>query len=412
MTPTKKTIPRQFSYNTLYVNPLTDARHVRSCSEGIALEGHSNHSPVKLGDHRKENAHPNQERDAADGDDKENAAPKSWSAAVSKHSSNLKSLSTGKALNLKPSSLQFCMQMQDKDPNLGSKLRDPIGSENSHSVNIWDYSDSESAPASSWSTLPNRTLLCRPLPVDIGRCTCVIVRENSIDGVSGGTLYSLYTNEGKGRQDRKLAVAFCKRRNGKSIFTIAQSVKGLLSNGDDSYIGAVTANVMGSKYHIWDQGVSLDSVARGTKALLAVVTFVPTIATWTGSHRIMRAYIPKHQSMQLKNTTQVPHISGLPKDWEERRDRVHQLVSRVPHYNKISQQYELDFRDRGRAGLKIQRSVKNFQLNLEENGKQTILQLGRVGKSKYVMDYRYPLTGYQAFCICLASINTKLCCTV
>lgn len=238
------------------------------------------------------------------------------------------------------------------------------------------------------------------------------MREKSIDGVSGGTLYSLYTNEGKGRQDRKLAVAFCKRRNGKSIFTIAQSVKGLLSNGDDSYIGAVTANVMGSKYHIWDQGVSLDSVARGTKALLAVVTFVPTIATWTGSHRIMRAYIPKHQSMQLKNTTQVPHISGLPKDWEERRDRVHQLVSRVPHYNKISQQYELDFRDRGRAGLKIQRSVKNFQLNLEENGKQTILQLGRVGKSKYVMDYRYPLTGYQAFCICLASINTKLCCTV
>lgn len=31
----------------------------------------------------------------------------------------------------------------------------------------------------------------------------------------------------------------------------------------------------------------------------------------------------------------------------------------------------------------------NFYMNCQENGKQTILQLGRVGKSKYVMDYRY-----------------------
>ncbi|XP_031111421.1 tubby-like protein 4 [Ipomoea triloba] len=38
-----------------------------------------------------------------------------------------------------------------------------------------------------------RSLLCRPLPVDIGRCTCVIVKETSPDGFNGGTLYSLYT---------------------------------------------------------------------------------------------------------------------------------------------------------------------------------------------------------------------------
>ncbi|MCI24915.1 tubby-like protein 8-like, partial [Trifolium medium] len=83
-----------------------------------------------------------------------------------------------------------------------------------------------------------------------------------------------------------------------------------------------------------------------------------------------------------------------------------------PLYNKSTKQFELDYRDKGRAELGIQRSVKNFQLTLEENGKQTILQLGRVGKSTFVMDYRYPLTGYQAFCICLASIDAKLCCIV
>lgn len=59
--------------------------------------------------------------------------------------------------------------------------------------------------------------------------------------------------EGKGRQDRKLAVARHKRRNGKSELTIAQNMKGILSHSDDSFIGMVNANLMGSKYHIWDQ---------------------------------------------------------------------------------------------------------------------------------------------------------------
>lgn len=93
---------------------------------------------------------------------------------------------------------------------------------------------------------------------------------------------------------------------------------------------------------------------------------------------------------------QVQHIKGLPKDWEGRKEKVvDQLFSRAPHYNKvrrfksvsssintkpyvffmlifnflwlfiqISKQYELDFRERGRAEVRIQRSVKNFQLTM------------------------------------------------
>lgn len=95
---------------------------------------------------------------------------------------------------------------------------------------------------------------------------------------------------------------------------------------------------------------------------------------------------------------QIQHVSGLPQDWETKMDKVHKLSSRVPQYNKvrlqrekidpgqfisiwhecsvlnscllvlvlqISKQYELDFRERGRAGLRIKSSVKNFQLTLE-----------------------------------------------
>ncbi|KAL5554415.1 hypothetical protein UlMin_041816 [Ulmus minor] len=405
----------QSSYNSLYLNPLNDLKHNRSNSEGghAHLVSNLQQTPLILSSN-KENLVPNnnkKEIGVSGNDDKENiAAP--VNGFVPKNPTNLKSFSTG-CKALKPSSLQFCMQMNEPEKVFGgSRIWDPSESEHSSSLKIWDYSDSESAPASSWSTLPNKSLLCRPLPSDIGRCTCVIVKEASTEGWDGGTLYSLYTNEGRGRQDRKLAVANHKRRNGKSEFTVAQNMHGISSTKEDSFLGMVTANLIGSKYHIWDQGSSPNSRNKQSKSLIAVAAFMPTITTWTGSYRSIRAYVPKHQSMLLKSTTQVQHIKGLPNDWEEKKEKVHQLFSRVPEYNKISRQYELDYRDRGRAGLRVQSSVKNFQLSLEENGKQTILQLGRVGKSKYVMDYRYPLTGYQAFCICLASIDSKLCCTV
>ncbi|KAJ6713883.1 TUBBY-RELATED [Salix viminalis] len=402
----KPTLPNQSSYNSVYVNPLTDSKHHHTCSEGDLI--------TKAFTDNKENI----DNAAMSGVvDKENAVPNnskplsangSLSVLPKPKLSNMKSLSTGRVL--KPSSLQLCMQMNEPEKVFKAKIWDSVESEKSNSVNIWDYSDSEAAPASSWSSLPNRALLCRPLPLDIGRCTCVIMKEALPEGLDGGTLYSLYTNEGQGRQDRKLAIAHHKRRNGKSQFTIAQNLKGVFSSSDDSFVGNVTANLMGSKYHIWDQGGCVNS-KRGN-LLLAVVTFMPTIATWTGSYRSMRAYVPRYQSMQLKNTTLMQHVNGLARDWEGKTDKVHKLCSRTPRYNNMSKQYELDFRDRGRAGLRIQSSVKNFQLTMEENGKQTILQLGRVGKSKFVMDFRYPLTGYQAFCICLASMDSKLCCSM
>ncbi|KAK3152301.1 hypothetical protein QOZ80_2BG0157020 [Eleusine coracana subsp. coracana] len=327
---------------------------------------------------------------------------------------------------LKPSSLQLRMMDESSSSSSTSSSETavfvgPRGRELlpppppvSSSYAAWDLSDSESAPASSWATLPNRALLCRPLPLDVGRCTCVIARE-AATGARGVALYSLYTNEGQGRQDRKLAVARHRRRRGRSEFIVAQNQDGIFCTADKNFLGTVSANLVGSKYEIWGQGNRVDELKSQAKRLLGVAAFAPTITTLTGSFRSIRAWIPKNQSMQLKanNSAQIQHITGLPKDWQEKKSRADQLCSRAPFYNHITKRYELDFRERaGRMGYKVQTSVKNFQMTLEENGRQTVLQLGRVGKSKYIVDFRYPLTGYQAFCICLASIDSKLCCTL
>ncbi|KAE8776778.1 tubby-like protein 4 [Hordeum vulgare] len=333
-----------------------------------------------------------------------------------------------KAPPLKPSSLQARMEGEEAPlarataagmpvfvgPRGRELLPPPPPPPVSSSYEAWDLSDNEAAPAASWATLPNRALLCRPLPLDVGRCTCVVVREKAT-GARGVALYSLYTNEGQGRQDRKLAVARHRRRRGRSEFIVAQNQDGVFGSSDKNFLGTMGANLVGSRYQIWGQGNRADELKSQSKRLLGIIAFAPTIATLTGSFRSMRAWIPKNQSMQLRSNSsaQIQHVNGLPKDWQEKRSRAEQLCSRSPFYNNMTKRYELDFRERvGRMGYKVQTSVKNFQMTLEENGRQTILQLGRVGKSKYIMDFRYPLTGYQAFCICLASMDSKLCCTL
>ncbi|KAL2339082.1 hypothetical protein Fmac_013528 [Flemingia macrophylla] len=62
-------------------------------------------------------------------------------------------------------------------------------------------------------------------------------------------------------------------------------------------------------------------------------------------------------------------------------------------------------------------SVKNFQLAaLPENGHagpqedEVILQFGKVGKDLFTMDYRYPISAFQAFAICLSSFATTVAC--
>jgi hypothetical protein len=67
--------------------------------------------------------------------------------------SNMKSLSTGRVL--KPSSLLLGVQMNEPEKVFKSRVWNSVESENSSSVNIWDYSDAEDTPTSYWSTLPN-----------------------------------------------------------------------------------------------------------------------------------------------------------------------------------------------------------------------------------------------------------------
>ncbi|KAG6495236.1 tubby-like F-box protein 8 [Zingiber officinale] len=99
------------------------------------------------------------------------------------------------------------------------------------------------------------------------------------------------------------------------------------------------------------------------------------------------------------------------------------LHNKQPRWHEQLQCWCLNFR--GRVTIA---SVKNFQLIAATQpatataslatasqpaapGRDKILlQFGKVAKDTFTMDYRYPLSAFQAFAICLSSFDTKLAC--
>ncbi|MBA0829161.1 hypothetical protein Goarm_013781 [Gossypium armourianum] len=97
------------------------------------------------------------------------------------------------------------------------------------------------------------------------------------------------------------------------------------------------------------------------------------------------------------------------------------LKNKPPRWHEQLQCWCLNFRGRVTVA-----SVKNFQLiaatqpaagaptpssqPAPPDTDKIILQFGKVGKDMFTMDYRYPLSAFQAFAICLSSFDTKLAC--
>ncbi|KAG1363206.1 Tubby-like F-box protein [Cocos nucifera] len=105
---------------------------------------------------------------------------------------------------------------------------------------------------------------------------------------------------------------------------------------------------------------------------------------------------------------------------DENKERPLVLRNKAPRWHEQLQCWCLNFR--GRVTIA---SVKNFQLiaatqpaagaptpsqPMPSEHDKVILQFGKVAKDMFTMDYRYPLSAFQAFAICLSSFDTKLAC--
>lgn len=79
--------------------------------------------------------------------------------------------------------------------------------------------------------------------------------------------------------------------------------------------------------------------------------------------------------------------------------------NKQPKWNEQKGAYVLNFNKRV-----TEASVKNFQLVDMTNPDLVYLQFGRVGKETFNLDFRYPLSPFQAFTLCLSCFDYKLGC--
>ncbi|XAR53101.1 hypothetical protein NMG60_11021505 [Bertholletia excelsa] len=120
------------------------------------------------------------------------------------------------------------------------------------------------------------------------------------------------------------------------------------------------------------------------------------------------------------SSSRFSEIGFLGREDEEGKARPLVLKNKAPRWHEQLQCWCLNFRGRVTVA-----SVKNFQLiaatqppppagsasqGAQSEHDKIILQFGKIGKDMFTMDYRYPLSAFQAFAICLSSFDTKLAC--
>ena len=137
----------------------------------------------------------------------------------------------------------------------------------------------------------------------------------------------------------------------------------------------------------------------------------------------MKVIIPKiYKQSEKQLISQITNATNLPKDcsqiiakychlfWRSstnkelltnnKNDNNIILINKLPKWNQQINAYTLEF-----GGRALIPSVHNFQLIQINKKNNIILQLGKRTNNQFNIDYKYPLSPYQAFSICLSVID-------
>ncbi|KAG8072033.1 hypothetical protein GUJ93_ZPchr0006g40895 [Zizania palustris] len=221
-----------------------------------------------------------------------------------------------------------------------------------------------------------------------------------------------------GENDKLLLAARKIRRAARTSFVISL-VSDDFSQSSSTYVGKLKPNFLGTKFTIFDSQPPCDAAVlpnnrpskrhsnqEGGKAptptgiIHSLDEQVPTLSTSKG----------KEPAIEFSSTSLSADLSGPVCTNEVPLV----LKNKAPRWHEQLQCWCLNFRGRVTVA-----SVKNFQLVASVDPslgipaaeqEKVILQFGKIGKDIFTMDYRYPLSAFQAFAICLTSFDTKPAC--
>jgi len=238
-----------------------------------------------------------------------------------------------------------------------------------------------------------------------------------------------------------------------------------MSRGSTTYVGKLRSNFLGTKFTIYDSQPPHNGVMasnRGTRRIgskqlssrvhsgsynVAHIAYELNVLGTRGPRRMQctlhtipasamelggSAPTPTEFTSSTLEDTHVPYSTVLSSPRSKAavvdssalegefvsgllsKDEPLVLKNKAPRWHEQLQCWCLNFRGRVTVA-----SVKNFQLvastetpptTSQSDHDKVLLQFGKIGKDMFTMDYRYPLSAFQAFAICLSSFDTKLAC--
>ncbi|XP_038717970.1 tubby-like F-box protein 5 [Tripterygium wilfordii] len=259
----------------------------------------------------------------------------------------------------------------------------------------------------------------------------------------------------------KLLLAARKIRRGTSIEFLISLVGDDFSRTSNTVVGKLKSNFLGTKFIIYDNQPLHDPAVqsnygalfkvhsnqvyprvsasncrvgtisyelnilrtRGPRRMQCTMHAIPFSAIQEGGTAPTPVEFPNCQALHLPsspvlegNKQFVGFSSTCLSEQQESVRRTDPLVlkNKAPRWHEQLQCWCLNFKGRVTVA-----SVKNFQLVAATDScenvpaaeqEKVILQFGKIGKDIFTMDYRYPLSAFQAFTICLSSFDTKPAC--
>ncbi|XP_053113678.1 tubby-related protein 3 isoform X2 [Hemicordylus capensis] len=248
----------------------------------------------------------------------------------------------------------------------------------------------------------------RPAPRGI-TVKCRITRDKK--GMDRGLFPTYYMHLERDDNRKVFLLAGRKRKKSKTSNYLISVDPTDLSREGESFVGKLRSNLMGTKFTVYDHGVS-PIKAQGlvekahTRQELAAICYETNVLGFKGPRK-MSVVIPgmdvNHQRIPIRPRNE--HESLL-STWQNKNlENLIELHNKAPVWNDDTQSYVLNFH-----GRVTQASVKNFQIVHENDADYIVMQFGRVAEDVFTLDFNYPLCALQAFAIGLSSFDSKLAC--
>ncbi|CAL9084590.1 unnamed protein product [Musa textilis] len=224
----------------------------------------------------------------------------------------------------------------------------------------------------------------------------------------------------------KFLLAARRFRHGAHIGYIISLDADDLSQGSNAYVGKLRSDFLGINFTIYDSRPPYDGAkASSSRASRRFASKQISPQVSAGNFEIgrlsykfnlLKSRGPRRMCCSLHHPVVVQDSSeeDLLKSKAHGPGMSLVLQNKAPRWHEHLQCWCLNFHGRVTVA-----SVKNFQLVATADSSRprgigdeetVLLQFGKVGDDMFTMDYRQPLSAFQAFAICLTSFGTKFAC--